>query len=185
MRKFMLVLPAFLFLCSCGAVGRWAKSEEKPQPSPSLKVRTITVTVIEDVASCKPLLDEKASRPQACGRCEIILSGKSLRITQVEECLRYEAYGCSTLDGKVFLINNLSCTPITESKEEPVKKAQKVAYRVRVVGEDCIAYIRTKKNVKVLYTRDYGSYIDVGVETDENTIGDIRIMGCVKSVEKE
>ncbi|MFN3814438.1 MAG: hypothetical protein ACK4SM_07440, partial [Aquificaceae bacterium] len=74
MRRLMLVLPAFLFMCSCGAVGRWTKSEEKPQPSPSLKLRTITVTVIEDVVSCKPLLDEKAHRPQVCGKCEILLS---------------------------------------------------------------------------------------------------------------
>lgn len=181
MKGLIRLLPAFLILCSCGAV--WTKNEEKPPQSQALKLRTITTTVIEDVANCKPLLDERAYRPQVCGKCEIILSGNSLRIVQAEGCPRYEAYGCSTLDGKLFLINNLSCTPITEAKGEA--KVQKTAYRARIVGEDCLAYIRAKRKVKILYTRDYGSYIDVGLEADEDTIKDIRAMACVRGVERE
>ncbi len=185
MRKFAFPLVAFLFICSCGALGERAKDGEKLQPTTALKVKTITTTVIEDVVSCKLLLDERSPRPQACGKCEISLEGNSLKIAPVEKCLRYEVYGCSTTDGKAFLINNFSCTPIAEGKEVPVREVQEAIYRVRVVGEDCIAYIRAKKKVKVLYTRDYGSYHDVGIKTDEDTIRDIRTMGCVKSVERE
>jgi hypothetical protein len=57
-------------------------------------------------------------------------------------------------------------------------------YVVRVVGEDCIAYIRTKKKTKILYTRDYGGEFDVTVQMDPETVNEVKTMGCVKWVNK-
>lgn len=171
---------------SCGVI---KNKTRETSPSP-LKVKSITTKVIEDVVICKSLLDEKALRPQVCGRCVLSFEGGSLKITPAEGCPRYEALGCTTADGKVFVINNVSCTPVTEGGREETKQETREAlrgdvYRVRVVGEDCIAYIRAKKSVKVLYTREYSGYFDVGIQTDKETIMDIERMGCVKSVDRE
>ncbi|RMH05877.1 MAG: hypothetical protein D6699_02935 [Aquificota bacterium] len=66
---------------------------------------------IKDVKDCVPLLGEGSLRPQVCGRCEIKLKEGKLYILPAKGCPRYEAYRCTTKDGRVFEINNLSCEP--------------------------------------------------------------------------
>lgn len=181
MIRVFTVTFSLIFLCACGTIKKWSEGQEQV-----LKVKTITTKIIEDVASCKSLLDEKSPRPQICGACEISFTGNSLKVTPTDGCPRYEAFGCTTSDGRVFVINNLSCIPVAEGKAQEVKEeTQKGTYRVRVIGEDCIAYIRAKKNVRILYTKEYSGYFDVGVQTDKDTIRDIETMGCVRSVERE
>lgn len=178
MRKIFFLL-GLGFICSCGVV------EQTPTPT-QLKVRSFNVKIIDDVATCKSLLDDKSLRPQVCGKCNLRFEGKSLRIEPAEGCPPYEALGCTSTDGKVFVINNVSCAPIAEGSTQTHKEERGGnTYRVRVEGEDCIAYIRAKRNVRILYTKDYGGRFDVRVQTDENTIKDISLMGCVRDVEKE
>lgn len=86
---------AFVFFVSCGMA----------------KKDTSHVPVIEKVKECVPLLGEDSFRPQVCSKCNIKLKDGRLLIQPSGGCPRYEAYRCTTEDGRVFEINNLTCTP--------------------------------------------------------------------------
>jgi hypothetical protein len=184
MMKRVVIFCSVAFLLGCGSVkGLFESGNAKASSESPLRVRELRVRVIEDVVGCKELLDEKATRPQACGKCELVQEGQTLKVVETGGCPQYSALGCTTKDGKVFVINNLSCEPVAEGIRErgDVKTS---TYIVRVVGEDCIAYIRAKKNTKILYIRDYGGQFDVAVQTDPKTAEEVKAMGCVKGVSK-
>jgi hypothetical protein len=186
--KKVAIFCSVAFLLGCGSVKGWFENGNVKASSESpLKVRELRIRVIEDVVGCKELLDEKATRPQACGKCELVQEGQTLKVVETGGCPQYSALGCTTKDGKVFVINNLSCEPVAEGIRKGTAERGDVktsTYIVRVVGEDCIAYIRAKKNTKILYTRDYGGQFDVAVQMDPKTAEEVKTMGCVKGVSK-
>jgi hypothetical protein len=195
MKKIAILLFGTTFLFGCGTVknvlGSFEanKQSSKTESESFIKVKELRIKVIEGVVSCRGLLDDTVARPQACGKCELIQEGQTLKVIETEGCVKYNAFGCITKDGKVFVINNLSCEPVAEGinikKETSDERDLKVStYVVRVVGEDCIAYIRAKKNTKILYTREYSGEFDVTVQMDPETANEVKTMGCVKWVNK-
>jgi hypothetical protein len=84
MIKRVVIFCGAAFLLGCGSVkGLFEKNGNvKASSEGPLRVRELRVRVIEDVVGCKELLDEKATRPQACGRCELVQEGQTLKIVE-------------------------------------------------------------------------------------------------------
>ncbi|WP_448583715.1 hypothetical protein [Thermocrinis sp.] len=102
-----IVFMVLLFSFSCGVV---RTGEE------GLQKYTLKTTVIENVEHCESLIKRDALRPQVCGRCKITFDAqrKRLIVAETEECVPYDSYGCATSFGETFLINTLSCKPLSE-----------------------------------------------------------------------
>ncbi len=102
-----LFFTVLLLSASCGIV---RTGEE------GLYRYTLRTTVIEGVENCESLLKKDSLRPQVCGRCKIIFEAQRNRlvVAETDECVPYDAYGCSTTFGDVFVINTLSCKPLAE-----------------------------------------------------------------------
>ncbi len=102
------MLFVFLLLSfSCGVV---RTGEE------GLQRYILRTTVIENVEHCESLMKRESLRPQVCGKCKITFDAKKKRliIAETEDCVPYDSYGCVTSFGETFLINTLSCKPLSE-----------------------------------------------------------------------
>ena len=110
----MLIIP--MFFLSCGVV---RTGEE------GLQKYTLKTKIIENVEHCESLMKRESLRPQVCGRCKITfdVQKKRLIVAETEECVPYDSYGCTTAFGETFLINTVSCKPLSErppSVKEPL-----------------------------------------------------------------
>jgi len=119
MRK--LTLALLILSASCGTV---RTGEE------GLYKYSLRTTIIENVENCESLLKKESLRPQVCGRCKITFEPQRNRlvVAETDECVPYDAYGCYTTFGDTFIINTVSCKPLTErlprTPEEPVEKKE-------------------------------------------------------------
>ncbi len=108
--------------------------------------------VIEDVLYCKSVITKESLVPQVCGKCELEAREGKLYIRQAKGCPKYDALACQLKSGEFFLINNLSCKPVSEkgkeSKGEIHTKGKEKTYRVKVTGEFCFTLL--KKRFEVL-----------------------------------
>ena len=118
-----LPLALLILSASCGTV---RTGEE------GLYKYSLRTTIIESVENCESLLKRESLRPQVCGRCKITFEPQRNRLVIVEtdECVPYNAYGCHTTFGDTFIINTVSCKPLTErlprTPEQPIeRKGQK------------------------------------------------------------
>jgi len=113
---------AILFSFSCGVV---RVGEE------GLQKYTLKTTVIENVEHCESLIKGEALRPQVCGKCKINLDPqrKRLIVAETDECVPYDSYGCATSFGETFLINTLSCKPLSDKlpkvQEQPTTEQKR------------------------------------------------------------
>jgi hypothetical protein len=119
MRK--LTLALLILSASCGMV---RTGEEE------LYKYSLRTTIIESVENCESLLKKESLRPQVCGRCKITFEPQRNRlvIAETDECVPYNAYGCYTTFGDTFIINTVSCKPLTEklprTPEQPIEKKE-------------------------------------------------------------
>jgi len=114
-----LPLALLILSASCGTV---RTGEE------GLYKYSLRTTIIESVENCESLLKKESLRPQVCGRCRITFQPQRNRlvVAETDECVPYNAYGCYTISGNTFIINTVSCKPLTErlprTLEQPVKR---------------------------------------------------------------
>ncbi|RLJ70546.1 hypothetical protein BCF55_0822 [Hydrogenivirga caldilitoris] len=121
--------------------------------SRSVEVKKVCYEVVENVLYCKSVITEKSLVPQVCGKCELEVMEDKLYIKPSTGCPKYDALACQLRSGELFLINNLSCKPVSENpiKEEKdkskKKKVESKTYRVKVMEEFCINLLKKKFDV--------------------------------------
>lgn len=169
------------FLTSCGIIPSQTKTSAEKQ---IIKTKELRIKIVEDVINCKSLIDEK--KLDICGKCILKVENNRLLIQETDKCVPYQSFGCVTKDGLTFVINNKTCSIVSEysqleentHKEEQSRKKLE-EYKIYVSGEDCTALIRTK-GAYILSERD--RYIIV--EMDNNTYKKVKELFCVKEIEK-
>lgn len=114
----------------------------------SLEVKKECFEVIEEVLYCNSAITEKSLVPQVCGRCELEFKDEKLYIKPAKGCPRYDVLTCQLRSGEFFLINNVSCKPISEEKRSSSKEDNKKRiYRVKITGDFCFSLLRREFEV--------------------------------------